>query len=224
VLVDRDDAVLQTANRLLCEAIVCDLTTTTGLATVCERLDGSVGILVNNAGAAQKGSLPELDPATIERLIRLNVTVPTLLARHFIASTPQAPSCLVFISSSMAIAPTPMLGTYGASKAFQSSLAEMLDVEALLGALGPVTVLCVEPSGMTTGFQKSAGVRHADSRFLLDPSHVADQVVAGILSMRRRRSPFMRIGGTGRVLGAGRRLLPRGVFTRTTGRLLARFR
>lgn len=224
IMVDRDPGLLALADALLCEAIVCDLTTTEGLAVVADRLDGTVGILINNAGAARKGSLIEQDPAAIESLVRLNVTIPALLAQRFAASSPPAPACLVFVSSSMAIAPTPMLGTYGASKAFQTSLAEALDVEARLGALGDLRVLCAEPSGMVTGFQEAAGVRHADSSLLLDPADVADEIVDEILGGARRARPFLRIGMTGKALAVGRRVLPRRMFTRTAGRLLARFR
>jgi len=224
ILVDRDPGIVARADALLCEAIVCDLTTEVGLTQVTERLDGTVGILINNAGAARRGSLIEQAPASIESLVRLNVTVPAILAQRFVASCPPQPACLVFVSSSMAIAPTPMLGTYGASKAFQTSLAEALDVEARLGELGEIRVLCVEPSGMVTGFQEAAGVQHADSSFLLDPADVADKIVAEILHGRRRARPFLRIGLTGKALAVGRRVLPRRVFTRTTGRLLARFR
>ncbi len=223
ILVDRNPDVRTLADELQCEAIVCDLSDANALYALLDRIDGSIQILINNAGAAAKGPLAHQAADSIEQLIRLNVTAPTLLAQRFIASNPAAPACLVFISSSMAIAPTPFLGTYGASKAFQTSLAEALDVEALLGAAGHVRIVCAEPSGMATGFQAAAGVGHADSKLLLDPQEVADRIVRSVL-VDTRQPPFLRIGATGKALAFGRRVLPRRIFTRLSGRLLARFR
>ncbi len=222
ILVDRDPAVASLASELLCECIVCDLSTDEGTDEVLKRLDGSVGIVVSNAGAAQKGAMRDQEPNALRDMIGLNVTAPALIARRFIESTPSRPACLVIVSSSMAVAPTPMLGTYGASKSFQTSLAEALDVESLLGATNGVRVLCAEPSGMATGFQQAAGVNHAESRILLAPEDVAALIADEILSPRGRS--FLRIGTTGKMLAIGKRVLPRAVFARLTGRMLARFR
>jgi hypothetical protein len=75
---------------------------------------------------------------------------------------------------------------------------------------------------MATGFQQAAGVNHAESRILLAPEDVAALIADEILSPRGRS--FLRIGTTGKMLAIGKRVLPRAVFARLTGRMLARFR
>jgi len=64
------------------EVLPADLTVAADLARVETRLreDASIGLLVNNAGAAAPGGFTDPDLDALERLIRLNVTAVTRLA------------------------------------------------------------------------------------------------------------------------------------------------
>src|ERR1700744_3544019 len=89
VLVARDQGRLEAlAARLRKETGVsvdllpADLTVAADLERVEARLrsDDSIGILVNNAGAAAAGTLAKPDLAAMERIIQLNVTAVALLS------------------------------------------------------------------------------------------------------------------------------------------------
>src|ERR1700688_4958257 len=75
-------AKLRSATGVTVEVLPADLTTRAGRALVEQRLeqDGNISLLLNNAGMAATGTLAELDPATIETMIELNVTAVARLA------------------------------------------------------------------------------------------------------------------------------------------------
>lgn len=64
-------------------AVVCDLLDTEAIARTVDEV-GAVDVLVNNAGIGWSGPLTELDPETMERLLRVNLLAPVLLTRAFL--------------------------------------------------------------------------------------------------------------------------------------------
>lgn len=117
---------------------VADLTDRSDLAKV-EALiaaDPSTTLLVNNAGMSLTGTVLDSEPASIERLLALNVTAVTILAgaaaRAFAA---RGRGAIVNLASVLALAPEAYDGVYSGSKAFvlafSQSLATLLEPKGI---------------------------------------------------------------------------------------------
>ncbi|HOX27016.1 MAG TPA: SDR family NAD(P)-dependent oxidoreductase [Candidatus Krumholzibacteria bacterium] len=137
-------------------------------------------ILVNNAGAGCFGGFASSFSGDIERILRLNALVPSLLARAFmpvLASRPEAK--IVNVSSGAAHIPYPGLGVYAAAKAYLSSLSETLICE-LQGTA--VSVLCFHPGFTESDFASAAGMTPARRPKVLvrTPDAVAARLVRAI--------------------------------------------
>lgn len=139
------------------EVLRADLTVREDLARVEERLrdDGTIALLVNNAGTAAPGGFTQGDLDAMERLIQLNVTAVTRLAAavapRFVA---QGNGAIVNISSVLGLAPEISLGIYGATKAFVLTLSQSLQNE--VGPRG-VYVQAVLPAATRTDIWQKAG-------------------------------------------------------------------
>jgi short-subunit dehydrogenase len=118
--------------------------------------DRTPDLLVNNAGFGTAGPFAELDPLTEEREIELNVLALTRLTHAVLPGMIERGSGAVINVSSLAgVAPMPYTATYGATKAFVTSLTEAL-AEELRGSGVRVQVLL--PGFTRTEFQQVAGV------------------------------------------------------------------
>jgi short-subunit dehydrogenase len=165
ILVARDRARLEAlAGRLgdgtgrRVEVMAADLTDPLGLRRVEGRLrsDPAIGMLVNNAGMAASGTLAEVDPDLLERMVALNSVAPMRLAaaaaRGFLA---QGRGTIVNIASVLALAPERFNGVYSATKAFVLNLS--LSMRQELGAKG-IRVQAVLPGATRTEIWGRAGV------------------------------------------------------------------
>ncbi len=102
-----------------------DLTKDEDLARLEARFasDASITLLVNNAGMSLNGGLLDNGPAALERLIALNVTAPTRLARAAgRAFVSRGAGAIINIASVLALAPEAFDGVYSGSKAFLLNL------------------------------------------------------------------------------------------------------
>lgn len=139
ILVARDVSRLDTlAERLRletgvhAEVLPADLADHAQRARVEERIasEEALTLLVNNAGISLEGTLIDTPVATIEQLLAVNVTAPTVLA----AAAVRAFACrgaggIINISSVLALAPEMFDGTYSATKAFVLNLSQGLAKE-----------------------------------------------------------------------------------------------
>lgn len=186
VLVARDTARLDAlAERLRHEAKVgvdtirADLTNPADLDSVEARLrdDARIGVLVNNAGAALKGTFLDQSLEDISALIALNATALTRLARvvapRFVATGTGA---IVNVASVVGFAPEIGLTVYGATKAFVLFLSQGLHLE--LGPKG-VYVQAVLPAATRTEIWERSG-RDVDSLpAVMDTGELVDAALAG---------------------------------------------
>ncbi len=192
VLVARDLARLQTlAARLngehgvAVDVLQADLTQPDDLATVEARLrdDASIGILVNNAGAAQSGSFIEQSTDSVAQLVALNTTA---LVRLASAITPRlakaGDGAIVNIGSVVGLAPELGMSVYGATKAFVLFLSQGLGLE--LAPKG-VYVQAVLPAATRTEIWDRAGI---DINSLPEIMEVSDLVDAALVGFDRRES------------------------------------
>ena len=105
--------------------LAADLSTAEGLRAVERALLAqperpTVAYLVNNAGAAKMGAWAEFPVDEIERTVALNCTAVAALCRICLPFMGRG-SRILNVSSASAFQPTPFLGLYAATKAFELS-------------------------------------------------------------------------------------------------------
>lgn len=175
-----------------------------------------VAVLVNNAGFGMRGPLIDADPDRIDEMVRLNVGTLTSLTRLFAADmVGRGGGTIVNIASMAALAPTPRMAAYSATKAYVLNLTEAL-AEELRGT--GVHAVAVSPGPTRTEFFDVAGGWAGSRRIQL----TADRVVAATLSALDRHNPPLNVvpGIRQRVLAGLARLLPRRVLVSATGRMM----
>jgi short-subunit dehydrogenase len=166
VLVARDTARLEAlakeldaAHDATAEVLSADLSVGAQVATVETRLvdpDRPVEVLVNNAGFGTMGRFDELPISREIQEIGLNVVALTRLTHAALpAMVANGRGGVINVSSIAGYQPTPLNATYGATKAFVSSLTEAIH-EELKGTGVNVMALC--PGFTRTEFQERAGI------------------------------------------------------------------
>jgi short-subunit dehydrogenase len=141
------------------------------------RHDRTPDILVNNAGCGHFGRFASSEWRDVERVFVLDAHTPTRLIHDLLPllrSRPEA--AIVNISSASARIPYPGLATYGACKAYLSSLSQTLACE--LDGTG-IHVLCIHPGFTQTQFFSAAGMdmRRIPRWAINTPERVAGRVV-----------------------------------------------
>ena len=142
------------------ETVVADLAEPGGAARLYETVKhehGTPDFLVNNAGRGVYGDFArETDLEAELRMIQLNVVSVVELTKRFAREMVARRSGKILITSSIAaLAPTPKLTVYSATKAFDFAFAEALANE--LEDTG-VTVTALLPSETDTEFFERAGM------------------------------------------------------------------
>ncbi|MBC7990765.1 MAG: SDR family oxidoreductase [Luteimonas sp.] len=161
-------------------------------------------VLVNNAAFGIGGRFVNQDTAQLRAMVQVNIVALMELAHVFgerMASYGRGH--MLFVASTAANGPTPMLAAYGASKAFVLSLGEALRAE-LAPKVG-VTVLM--PGLMDTGFAGVSGYRAPDwaRSTMLAPASVAK---IGLDAMFAGKSSIV-AGHLNRLLVSAGRFTPR---------------
>jgi short-subunit dehydrogenase len=106
-----------------------------------ERANGPVDVLVNNAGVQIIGPTHAVDVDAGERLLHLNLVVPLRLIRRVLPGMlSRGRGVIVNIASMAAIAPTPSMTYYNASKAGLAGASEALRGEIRASGVDVVTV------------------------------------------------------------------------------------
>lgn len=151
---------------------------------------GPVDVLVNNAGAQVIGPTATVDAEAGERSLALNLAAPLRLIQAVLPSMLERDSGhIVNVASMAAIAPTPAMAYYNASKAGVAAASEALAGELRRTGVG---VLTVYPGIVSeTDLAQRALATYQSSRMLrLQPTGTADRlaelVVRGVRRDRRR--------------------------------------
>src|SRR3982751_2793500 len=181
VLVARDKARLDALatrlrqeSRVSVDVIQADLIKSDDLSTVEARLrdDARIGILINNAGAAQSGSFIEQTADASERLIALNTTALVRLASAVAPRFVKAgEGAIINISSVVGLAPEFGMTVYGATKAFVLFLSQGLSLE--LAPKG-VYVQAVLPAATRTELWGRAGADEASLPPMMEVGEMVD--------------------------------------------------
>jgi NAD(P)-dependent dehydrogenase (short-subunit alcohol dehydrogenase family) len=180
-------------------------------ASVVERF-GRVDAVVANAGIAAGGTLLVSDPRSYERVIEVNLLGSIRTARAFLPSLIDSRGYLLQISSAAALAPTPGLSAYGASKSGVEAFAHALAAEVVgHGVDVGVAYLSWTDTDMVRGAAATGGFDALRSRLPYPLNRVyplgpaADRIVAGI----ERRAPHVYGQGWLRASVALRPVAPR---------------
>ncbi|MBI1346068.1 SDR family oxidoreductase [bacterium] len=114
---------------------------------------GQIDILINNAGSNTPQSIEDIDDATWDRLVELNLSSCMALTRALVPSMKtNGWGRVIYISSIMGFVSTAGRSAYSATKA---ALVGMAKAQALdLGAYG-ITVNCLAPGPFLTDLPKS---------------------------------------------------------------------
>jgi uncharacterized protein len=139
------------------DVLQADLVDPAQRRTVEERLrtDDSIGLLINNAGAAAPGGFVDASPDVLENLIDLNVVAPTRLSAAALPGMlARGTGAIVNIGSVLGLAPEVAFGVYGATKAFVLTLSQSLAKE--VGERG-VYVQAVLPAATRTEIWSRSG-------------------------------------------------------------------
>jgi len=192
VLVARDGARMEAlAARLrqdtgvAIDILPADLTQREDLARVEARLreDGTIGILINNAGVALSGAFDEQSLDDIERLVALNTTAVVRLANVAASRFAKAGSgAIINIASVVGLVPEFGQTVYGATKAFVTFLSQGMTHE--LAPKG-VYVQAVLPAATATEIWQRAG---ADTSTLHTMMRVDELVDAALVGFDRRET------------------------------------
>ncbi|VVM74735.1 hypothetical protein PS664_01973 [Pseudomonas fluorescens] len=190
VLVARDAARLETLaaklrseHSIAIDVLQADLTQLSDLASVEARLrdDTRIGILINNAGAAQSGNFIDQSTDSIANLVALNTTALVRLASAIAPRLAKArDGAIINIGSVVGLAPEFGMSVYGATKAFALFLSQGLSLE--LSPLG-VYVQAVLPAATRTEIWDRAGI---DISTLNEIMEVGDLVDAALIGFDRR--------------------------------------
>jgi len=133
-LIDRDAAGLaRTAEALAgAETAVADLRDREGIAAAVDELAGRLGgldVAVANAGIATGGPLRLVGPDSVEDTVEINLLGNWRTARAAIPHVLARRGYILIVASAAALAPTPGLGAYAASKAGVEALGRVLRAE-----------------------------------------------------------------------------------------------
>ncbi|MHB1172250.1 MAG: SDR family NAD(P)-dependent oxidoreductase [Lacisediminihabitans sp.] len=207
----------------VCTVIALDLTRPGAVATLVSTLTAeniSLSTLVNNAGFGNHGFFVGLDPAAIDREVRLNVSALVALSRAFLpellsaAKTGNSRTALINVASTAAFQPIPRMAIYAATKAFVLSFTEALSYETRSSGL-KVLALCPGPTS-TEFFEVNRTDDAASGKF-----QTAEEVIATALgALDRKRTPASVISGRmNAAQAAAERFAPRSLVLNLVGRM-----
>ena len=228
VVVARDTARLEAlakeveaAHGTSTEVLTADLCDSDQLATVEARLADSVSpieLLVNNAGFGTMGHFKDLPIDRETQEIALNVVALTRLTHAALPNMLERRTGGVLnVASVAAFQPTPGNATYGATKAFVSSLSQGVH-EELRGTGVNCMALC--PGFTRTEFQQRAGIDSSDIPGFLwqDASTVVDYALKSFEKGKAMCVP----GPLNRATAGFSATVPSGVSRRIAGAIVKR--
>jgi uncharacterized protein len=223
VLVARSENQLQQLARELsatfgirAEAITLDLTET-GAAAELRRITLERGLdvelLVNNAGAGDRGEFVKLPAYKQSSMIRLNVTALVELTHHLL--TPMIArqrGAIINVSSTAGFQPMPYVAVYAATKAFVTSFSMALAEEVRSHGIVVVT-LCPGPTLTESRVQEASRSRFPGGR------QPAEEVVKEALAQMDRRGGLVVPRFVNKVMAFSNRLMPLRLSARTVARV-----
>jgi NAD(P)-dependent dehydrogenase (short-subunit alcohol dehydrogenase family) len=122
-----------------CRSWVADVTDRARMSAVAGEITGHFGavdLVVANAGIAIGGPFADSDPAAFDRVIGVNLLGSATTARSFLPALRASRGYYLQVASLAAIAPSPLMAAYCASKAGVESFAHVLRAEVAHAGVG----------------------------------------------------------------------------------------
>ncbi|GAA1892354.1 SDR family NAD(P)-dependent oxidoreductase [Williamsia serinedens] len=198
---------LEAAHGVTCEVISLDLSGDRPGATLRERVEGDVDLVVNNAGIATQGSFLDADAADLDRVIAVDIAALVDVCHAFLPDMAARRSGTILnVSSTTAFQPVPTLAVYAAAKSFVLSFTQALWCEAREHG---VRVMALAPGPTETEFFDVIGENAA----IVGAMQTADQVAHTALSALDRRFPPLYVvsGRRNTLATVGARVAPKRV-------------
>jgi len=169
--------------------------------------DYQISMLINNAGYGLWGKFGELDLAAQLEMCQLNmVTVTSLCHLLLPILSKEKQAYILNVCSTAAYQAVPTLAIYSATKAFVLSFTRALRFEL---KDGPVSVSCLSPGPVDTGFAHRAGLdafNKMAEKFNMKPDEVAEIALKGTFAKKSEIIP----GFTNIISVYANRILPKG--------------
>jgi uncharacterized protein len=205
---------LEAASGIRAEVVPLDLSDEAARArlagTVAQR-GLTVDVLVNNAGFSTMGPVHRSDPAREVSMIRTDVEAVAHLCSAFLPGmVERGRGAILNVASTAAFQPLPGQAGYGACKAFVLSYSRALAQE-VRGRC--VTVTCLCPGPVETGFAEAAGIGDAEAAASL-PKVMwvsAEAVATAAVDGMDKGRPVVIPGTPNRILAGLAHLTPRTV-------------
>lgn len=164
------------------DIISADLTSKSDLRLIEEvlRHDGSINMLVNNAGTAAVTPLLASNMDKIDAMIDLNITALTRLAAAAAGNFVQkAQGTIINIASIVALSPEILNGSYSGSKAYVLNFTQSMHHE--LSSKG-IRVQAVLPGATSTELWDRAGmsVSHLPAEIVMSTEEMVDAALSGL--------------------------------------------
>lgn len=159
---------------------------------------GGLDLFVANAGLSQRARVTDLEPADLERLLRVNFTAHAILARSVVPALRDAGGHIAVVSSLAGISGAPLRGGYSAAKHalhgfFDTVAIEEPRISVTMIVAGfvrtAIGVHALAPSGTVYGETDQV---HAEGA---DPRRVARRISRAV--ERRRGTVYVGLGGRG---------------------------
>jgi uncharacterized protein len=167
----------------------------------------AVNILINNAGYGLWGKFEELDLNAQLEMCQLNmITVTSLCHLLLPILSAEKQAYILNVCSTAAYQAVPTLAIYSATKAFVLSFTRALRFEL---KDGPVSVSCLSPGPVDTGFAHRAGLdafNKMAEKFNMRPDEVAEIALKGMFAKKSEIIP----GFTNIISVYANRILPKG--------------
>lgn len=191
--------------------VPCDLSRSgeisVGVETVLSILNREVPegrvLLINNSGYGSLGAFLEADLVNELGILDVNIRALVEITGRFLPTLKKRGGAIINIASTAAFQPTPLLATYGASKAFVLNWSVALR-EELKGAGVDVVAVCPGPT--RTGFAQRAGAVPGSAPG--GEGHSPDRVVEIALRALGRRRAVVVCGRRNRWVARAASLLP----------------
>ena len=158
---------------------------------------GRIDTWVNDAGVVIYAKLLDLPLDEHEQLFRTNYFG---VVNGVVAAMPHLrgkPSALITVASINSDIPTPVMGSYAASKHAVKGYIESLRIE-LHGDAPEVSITLIKPSGIDTPVAQNARNHYADEAQIPPPRYDPALVADAILNAAENRRRDITVGGIGR--------------------------
>ncbi|MBZ5609654.1 MAG: SDR family oxidoreductase [Acidobacteriia bacterium] len=180
------------------------------------RIAPNVDVLVNNAGFGVYGKFTGTSLSEELNMMQLNITVPVILTKLYLAGMLARRSGRILnVASTAAFQPGPLMSIYYATKAFLLSFSEAIGNE-LEGSGVTVTALCPGPTA--TEFQERSKIQNAalvKDRKIMDARTVAEAGYRALMAGK----PVVIPGVMNKLLAQSIRVSPRSMVTKIVRKL-----